>query len=78
MGVSENCKSLKFGHLITYNNIHLLVSKTYNHSFHSIIKLLNVLTLNAPIATKVMCFSRLLMFKQPLWQTVWTQIRLLL
>ena len=36
------------------------------------------LTLNAPIATKVVCFSRLKMFKKPLWQTVWTQIRLLL
>ena len=37
------------------------------------------LTLNAPRATKVVCFSRLLfssaeMFKKPLWQTVWTQI----
>ena len=30
--------------------------------------------LNAPIATKVVCFS----FKKPLWQTVGTQIRLLL
>ena len=41
------------------------------------------LTLNAPIATKVVYFSRLLfssaeMFKKPLWQTVCTQIRLLL
>ena len=39
-----------------------------------------VLTLYAPIATKVVCFTRQAaeMFKEPLWQTVWTQIRLLL
>ena len=37
------------------------------------------LTLNAPISTKVVClFSSAEMFKKPLWQTVWTQIRLLL
>ena len=37
------------------------------------------LTLNAPIAMKVVCFfSSAEMFKKPLWQTVWTQIRLLL
>ena len=34
------------------------------------------LTLKAPIATKVVCFSRLL--KKPLCQTVWTRVRLLL
>ena len=33
----------------------------------------------APIATKVICFiSSAEMFNKPLWQTVWTQIRLLL
>ena len=39
-----------------------------------------LLTLNEPIATKVVCFffSSSDMFKKPLWQTVWTQIRLLL
>ena len=32
-------------------------------------------TLNAPIATKVVCFfSSAEMFKKPLWQTAWTQI----
>ena len=37
------------------------------------------LTLNEPITTKVVCFSALAeMFKKPLWQTVWTQIRLLI
>ena len=37
------------------------------------------LTLNAPIATKVVCFlSSAEMFQKPIWQTVWTQIRLLL
>ena len=34
-----------------------------------------LLTLNVPIATKVVCFSPLL---KCLWQTVWTQIRLLI
>ena len=30
-------------------------------------------------SAKVVCFSRLLkMFKKPLWQTVWTQVRMLL
>ena len=37
------------------------------------------LTLNAPITTKVVCFFLSAeMFKKPLWQTVWIQIRLLL
>ena len=37
------------------------------------------LTFKAPIATKVVCFfSSAEMFKKPLWQTVWTQVRLLL
>ena len=37
------------------------------------------LTLNPPNTTKVVCCSRLLKcFKKPLWQTVWTQIGLLL
>ena len=38
------------------------------------------LILNAQIAAKVVCFSETSaeMFKKPLWQTVWTKIRLLL
>ena len=36
------------------------------------------LTLKAPIASKIVCFSSAEMFKKPLWQTVWNQIRLLL
>ena len=36
------------------------------------------LTLNAPIATKVVCFFCLLKCLRRLWQTVWSQIRLLL
>ena len=37
------------------------------------------LTLNAPIATKShLLFSSTEMFKKPLWQTKWNQIRLLL
>ena len=36
------------------------------------------LTLNAPISTSRLLFSSAEMFKKPLWQTVWTQIRLLL
>ena len=37
------------------------------------------LTLNAPMATKVVCFySSAEMFKKPLRQTVWTKIRLLI
>ena len=40
---------------------------------------IKVLTLNAPIATKVVCFSRLLKCLRPLYdKAVWTQIRLLL
>ena len=35
-------------------------------------------TLNAPITTSRLLFSSAEMFKKPLWQTVWTQIRLLL
>ena len=35
-------------------------------------------SLKAPIATNAVCFfSSAEMFKKPLWQTVWTQIRLL-
>ena len=37
------------------------------------------INLNVPITTKVVCFfPPAEMFKKPLWQTEWTQIRLLL
>ena len=36
------------------------------------------LTLNAPISKSRLLFSSAEMFKKPLWQTVWTQIRPLL
>ena len=34
-----------------------------------------ILTLNAPVATKVVCFSRLLKFLRSLYGKQWTQIR---
>ena len=48
-------------------------------AYSILITVLQTLTLNAPIAKKVVCFfSSAEIFKKPLWQTVWTQIRLLL
>ena len=38
----------------------------------------HILTLNAPIITKVACFSRLLKCLRSLYGKLWTQIRLLL
>ena len=55
----------------------MLLSK----SFLSL-KQMVIMMMFSAIATKVVCFSHLLkclrMFKKPQWQTVWTQIRLLL
>ena len=38
-------------------------------------KVAPILTLNAPVATKVVCFSRLLKFLRSLYGKQWTQIR---
>ena len=53
------------------------VYRVANHS-SSTCKCTITLTLNAPITTKVVCFSRLLKCLRSLYGKLWTQIRLLL
>ena len=83
--VCVNKKELK--HLVFEKGLNVLMNKTVAEIYSLIdpgVQTLrweqfsSTLTLNAPITIKVVCFSSAGMFKKPLWQTVWTQIRLLL